>query len=156
MALDYANSPSRTTEFDIFGTGSGDIRTKDTTHQFGVRPGVGYVYAPYSRIYLDYQYEYFTDDTGTLAVNRFYTGIDHEFAEFFHMRGGTVIDTHGNVSVAGGIGIYSSSVFIDIAYQYNMFPEVSEEFGTAQSFGISVSIPFGGTPSTDLQDIRLP
>lgn len=141
-ALDYAVTPSTTTMFDL-GMGGGDMTIKDTGHQFYVRTGAAFVYAPASRLYLDYQFAHFTDDSGDLSVNRFYAGIDHELALWFGARAGTAIDAHGNVAVTAGlIFVPSSSVYIDMAYQYAMFPEVEEEFGTAQLFGIAFGVTF--------------
>ena len=50
VVFDYAFSPGRTTLFDFMGTGVGDVRVKDTTHQYVLRPGVSYEYAKDSAV----------------------------------------------------------------------------------------------------------
>lgn len=74
LVFDYAFSPSRTILFDFMGTGVGDVRVKDTTHQYVLRPGVSYEYAKDSAVYADYQYGAFHDESGHLEVHRFYIG----------------------------------------------------------------------------------
>jgi hypothetical protein len=141
--LDYAFSPGRTTQFDFMHTGMGDVRTEDTTHQFLLRPGVSYEYATDSSINFDYQFGSFFNDTGTLNVNRFYTGMDHRICKWLFARAGTNLDTEGNCAWTTGIGIYPTDWFtIDIGYQHNAFPEVKKEFGNAQLVTLSVGIRF--------------
>jgi hypothetical protein len=118
-------------------------RTQDTTHQVLLRPGLAWDYARRSRVYLDYEFGSFHNDTGTLRVHRFLAGVDHEIVLWLNGRAGTVLDTRGNAALALGLGIFPSQrVFIDLAWQQNMFPEVEREFGRAQTFGVSVSFAF--------------
>ena len=108
-----------------------------------LRPGVHWEYRERSRLYLDYQFAVFTDDTGTLREHRLFAGVDHMVFEPLAVRAGTLVDDFGNVAWSVGVGIFPSErVFIDIAYQQDMFPEVEREFGDAQVFAISVSVSF--------------
>lgn len=136
FAIDYAATRSSTS---VVGMGV----MEDVLHQLLVRQGIAWEYAERSRVYLDYQYGNFNDDTGSLAVHRVYLGVDHMVAEFLAVRAGTVVDHFGNAAFTIGVGIFPSErVFIDIAYQYRMFPEVEREFGRSQGFAFSVSVSF--------------
>ena len=58
-------------------------------------------------------------------------------------RAGAVVDNFGNTAFSIGVGIFPSEhVFIDIAYQYFMFPEVELEFGRSHGFAFSISVAF--------------
>lgn len=143
LVFDYAFSPGRTTLFDFMGTGVGNVRVKDTTHQYVLRPGVSYEYAKDSAVYADYQYGAFCDETGHLEVHRFYMGVDHRVRDWLFLRGGTAMDVRGNTAWAVGLGIYPSErVSIDVGYQQDMFPELEPEFGRSKTLTISVSITF--------------
>lgn len=143
LVFDYAFSPGRTTLFDFMGTGVGNVRLKDTTHQYVLRPGVSYEYAKDSAVYADYQYGAFRDETGHLEVHRFYMGVDHRVRDWLFLRGGTAMDVRGNTAWAVGLGIYPSErVSIDVGYQQDMFPELEPEFGRSKTLTISVSITF--------------
>ena len=94
-------------------------------------------------LYADYQFATFEDDTGRLTVHRFYVGADQTVTEGLYARLGTAVDTEGNVSLAAGLGIApSETVYIDIAYQYDVFPELEPEFGRADLFSIGLTVLF--------------
>lgn len=143
LVLDYGVSPGRTTLYDYSGVGPNRIRTKDTTYQFISRAGASYEYKKDSAFYFDYQFGWFSNDTGTLRVHRFLTGIDHQVFQPLFIRSGIGLDTKGNIALTCGIGIYPSKEFsIDIGYQFNMFPELIPEFGRSNLFTISIGIIF--------------
>ena len=143
VVFDYAFTPSRTTMHDFLGLGIGDTRTTDMGHQFILRPGLSYEYLKDSIVYADYQYGVFRDGTGSLAVNRFYAGVDHSICKWLFVRAGAALDTKGNVAWTTGLGLYPCDRFsIDIAYQNDMFPELKPEFGRSRTLTISVSISF--------------
>ena len=143
LVFDYAFSPSRTTLFDFMGTGVGNLRVKDTTHQYVLRPGVSYEYAKDSAVYADYQYGAFHDASGHLEVHRFYLGVDHRVCDGLFLRGGTAMDVRGNTAWAVGLGIYPTERFsIDVGYQQDMFPELEPDFGRSRTLTISVGITF--------------
>ena len=143
VVFDYAFSPSRTTLYDFMGLGIGNTRIRDTTHQFVLRPGLSWEYQKDSSVYADYQLGSFSNDTGSLLVNRFLWGVDHKLAEGVFVRGGTALDTKGNASWTCGLGIYPTDRFsIDLAYQDNMFPELTPEFGRSRTLTLSLSFTF--------------
>jgi len=140
MVFDYAFTPTRTTVHDFMGLGTGDVRIRDTGHQYVLRPGVSYEYKKDSAVYADYVFGMFRDDTGRLGVHRFMVGVDHNIIKGLFFRTGTTLDVRGSASWACGLGIYPNDwLAIDIAYQNNMFPELETEFGRSQTFTISVS-----------------
>jgi len=143
LVFDYAFSPSRTTMYDFLGLGVGNQRTKDTVHQYVLRPGVSWEYKKDSAVYADYLFGSFHDDTGRLRVHRFMVGVDHEVVDGLFARGGVTMDTHGNTAWACGVGIYPCDRFsIDLAYQANLFPELDMEFGRSRTLTVSVSLTF--------------
>jgi hypothetical protein len=141
VVFDYAFTPTRTTLHDFMGLGIGDVRIRDTGHQYVLRPGVSYEYKKDSAVYADYVFGVFRDDTGSLRVHRFMVGVDHNIIKGLFFRTGMTLDVRGNASWACGLGIYPTDwLAIDIAYQNNMFPELETEFGRSQTFTISVSL----------------
>jgi len=143
LVFDYAFSPSRTTMYDFLNLGIGNQRTKDTVHQFVLRPGVSWEYKKDSAVYADYLFGSFHDDTGRLRVHRFMVGVDHEVIDGLFARGGVTMDTHGNTAWACGVGIYPCDrLSIDLAYQDNMFPELAVEFGRSRTLTVSISLAF--------------
>jgi hypothetical protein len=143
VVFDYAFTPARTVLHDFMGFGIGDTRSTDMGHQFILRPGLSYEYMKDSVIYADYQYGVFRDGTGSLAVNRFYTGVDHSICEWLFVRAGVALDTKGNASWTTGLGLYPTKRFsIDVGYQDNMFPELAHEFGRSRTVTVSISFSF--------------
>jgi hypothetical protein len=141
-ALEYSSSRDRTTLFDLTGAGN-DKRLHDTTGQFVFQPGLAFEYGKSRRIYVDYKLGILHNGDGTLRLHRLLAGIDHEFVPFLNGRAGVALDDRGNVSPTFGLGIFpSETVFIDVSWQIDMFPEVRQEFGRSNAFGIAVSIVF--------------
>lgn len=143
LVVDYTWSPSKTTYYDIFGVGTGDVRIKDKTEQFTLRAGPSYEYKKDSTINLDYQYGSFKNDTGKIEVHRVFAGIDHRIVDALFVRAGVAMDNHGNTAGTCGLGIYPlKTLSIDVGYQYDMFPEIQSEFGRSDLLTISMSLNF--------------
>jgi len=141
LVADYSQSPSKTTYYDIFGLGTGDVLVKDTTKQLTLRAGPSYEYRKDSTVSLDYQYSSFENDTGKLEVHRMFAGIDHRIVDALFVRGGFALDNKGNTAWTCGLGIYPlKELSIDVGYQYNMFPEIQSEFGRSHLLTISISV----------------
>lgn len=141
LVVEYAYSPAKTDLYDLFASGTGDLVLYDHTRQFAVRSGPSYEYAKDSTVNLDYQYISLENSTGELSIHRFYAGIDHRVVDALFLRTGFVVDTHGNNSWTGGVGIYPLKLLgIDVGYQYNMFPEIQPEFGRAHLITLSLSL----------------
>jgi len=143
LVLDYSESKGRTVMYDFMGFGVGDIKSHDTTRQYGLRPGVSFEYKKDSAILFDYQYARFSNETGRLRAHRFYFGVDHELVKGLYLRGGMNFDARGNTAFACGLGVYPSDWFtVDVGYQHSMFPELEPEFGRAHTLTISVGLRF--------------
>jgi hypothetical protein len=141
LVIDYSQSPSKTTVYNIFGFGPGDVLVKDTTKQFTLRAGPSYEYRKDSTVNFDYQYSSFKNDTGKMEVHRMFAGIDHRIVDALFVRGGVALDNHGNASWTCGLGIYPfKQLSIDVGYQYDMFPEIQAEFGRSHLMTISISV----------------
>jgi len=145
VVFEFASNPSKSVTYDLFGEGFGKLREEDSALQFQFRPGVYFHITEDLTSYVDYQFGYFGDGSGALRVHRFYGGLDQTIIDGLYLRAGAVVDIEGNVSGAIGVGIVTSKsedLLIDIAYQYNAFPEIEPEFGKAHLFGIGVTIRF--------------
>ena len=116
----------------------------DNTRQFLARPGVTWEYMDESTIYLDYQFATFWNNEGTLNTHRVFAGIEHKLFEGLFARGGTTVDMCQQAYAwTGGVGFYPTSwVSLDLAYQYDMFPELAREFGRGQTLNVSLSFTF--------------
>jgi hypothetical protein len=140
VILDYAAVVSDTWALDP-ATG-GQLTSDDTLHQFLARPGLSYKVGRWT-LYADYEFGLFNDSSGTLRVHRFYLGPNWEVTDAFSLRAGTVIDDRGNVGATFGIGVFPSERWsIELAYQYDMFPEVRAEFGRSHALVVSATILF--------------
>ena len=143
LVFDYGCSYGRTTMYDLFGQGFGDLRIKDTTHQFLLRPGISYEYKEDSAIYLDYQLGYFCNDEGRLETHRFLAGVDHGITSWLFVRAGVAKGVHTDASWTAGTALYPNDwLTIDLAYQDNMYPELSPEFGSSRAVVLSVGLSF--------------
>jgi hypothetical protein len=144
FVFDYSFSPTITDFYNPLGPGSATLQSKDTTHEFLVRPGIVWEYSKGSSLYLDYQGGFFSNRTGALWVNRFPIGIEQMvIKDILYLRAGATFDTTNQVSPTAGLGLtLGDRGSIDLAYQYNMFPEIRSEFQTAQSFVLSLGIGF--------------
>lgn len=136
LVLEYGILPIRT---KVLGASI----EQDTAQLFLVRPGIALEYLEDSILFLDYQYGVFWDDTGTLNTHMFQIGVEHKLWEPLYVRGGTALDTEGNVSVSAGIGLWlSQQVVIDVGYQYDNFPQLQLEFGRSHLFAAGLTIFF--------------
>jgi hypothetical protein len=141
VVLDYGWSSDRSV---TYGFGAGDTHANDHTRQILVRPGVSWEYKKDSGVYMDYQFGTFWNSTGQMNVHRLLLGVDHAIVEGLFVRSGTTVDVcKGLYSIACGIGFYPTKWFgLDVAYQYEMFPELIEEFGRAHTLNVSISFTF--------------
>lgn len=141
VVIDYAVSLSSTTYYDILGLGIGNQIIHDRTKQFGLRVGPSYEYAKDSTFSLDYSYNSYLNDTGSLDLHRFHLGVEQKVWEGLFVRGGYVLDGYGNSSLTSGLGVYPSKQFsVDLGYQYSMFPEIQPEFGRSHVITVSLSL----------------
>jgi len=139
LVLDYGWSSDRTVV-----AGAPPLKICDSTRQFLVRPGVSYEYMEDGTVYLDYQFGTFSNDMGRMDVHRVLLGVEHGITKWLFLRAGTALDpVIGSSSVTCGIGFYPASWFsLDVGYQYDMFPELREEFGRSHALNVSVGFTF--------------
>ena len=144
IVVDYGWSRDRTCWYAIPAWGIAESHTYDRTRQILVRPGVSWEYMKDGTVYLDYQFGTFWNDTGRLNVHRIYGGIEQGFFEWVYPRVGFTWDpARGSWAYTCGMGFYPTKwLSVDVAYQYDMFPELSEDFGRAHVFNVSVSLTF--------------
>ncbi len=139
LVLDYGWSSDRTAIYT-----DPEMHLRDSTRQFLVRPGVSFEYMKDCTYYLDYQFGTFWNDTGTMNVHRIYTGVDHALTDWLFLRAGTAIDPGVmNCAWTCGIGFYPTKwLSLDVGYQYDMFPEIHQEFGRSHTLNASLSFSF--------------
>jgi len=144
LTVDYGYAPFQTERFDVLGLGTGTLRSKDVTQRVLVRPGLAWQYATRGTLYADYQVGVFWNDRGTLWVHRFPLGVEYWLIpQGWVARLGTTVDTRGSPALTAGTGMaVSRHAFLSLAYQYGMFPELRPEFGSAQTFALSVAVLF--------------
>ncbi len=144
MVVDYGWSHDRTNYYAIPAFALPEVHVYDNTRQFLVRPGVTWEYMDESTIYVDYQFATFWNNTGTLNTHRVFAGIEHKIFKGVFLRGGTTVDICQQAYAwTGGVGFYPTSwVSLDVAYQYDMFPEIAKEFGRGQTLNVSLSFTF--------------
>jgi len=143
LVLDYGWSRDRTNYYAIPFV-SPEIHVYDNTRQFLVRPGVTYEYLKDCMVYFDYQFGTFWNNEGTLNVHRLYAGIEHGLNEWIFARAGTCFDPCAEACAwTCGLGFYPAEwLSFDVAYQYDMFPELGLEFGRSHTLNLSASLTF--------------
>ena len=141
--LDGQVTPSDTTVHDFMGLGIGDVEVSDTMYTLMGRVGLYTFLTKDLTLYADVQAAYFTDDTGSLVTYRLFAGLDQTVIRGLYVRAGTVLDAYENAALALGIGITPSErLMIDVVWQYDMFPEITPEFGVGQTFGVGLTVLF--------------
>jgi len=143
LVVDYAQSSDRTAMYDFLGLGGGTVKMNDTTKQYITRIGASYEYKEDSAVYLDHQFFKATNSTGRLMTHRFLAGVDHQVVKGLFLRAGGAVDATGQTGFTCGLGVYPTDWFtIDVGYQYDMFPELSPEFGRAHTFILSIGLTY--------------
>lgn len=143
LTVEGQASRSETTLYDLLGLGFGSMVVKDTTYGLLVRAGIYTFLTKDLTLYADYQAAWFEDDTGSLTTHRLSLGLDQTVIRGVYARVGTLLDAYGNAAFTAGIGVAPSErVFIDASFQYDMFPEISPEFGRGDTFGLGVTLLF--------------
>ena len=118
-------------------------REEGVQHQFVLRPGVSYEYAPLSTVYCDYQYGAFFNPRDCLEDHRFSAGVEHRLLDFLLVRLGPSMDVRGNVGLSTGVSLLlGPHVSAEFGYQYNLLPELRPEYGRAQTLQGILSFRF--------------
>ncbi len=140
MIVEYGFQPYRsktTTQMSLPLSPSPVLQTteaKGTQEQYILRPGLSYEYAKGSTLFADYQLGIFNSDRDNLVNHRFNAGIEHRLLEWLFVRFSPSVDLEGNLGVSIGLTAFLSKwCSIEAAYQYNMLPEIENEFGRAQT-----------------------
>ena len=119
------------------------IRLRDTTNISEARVGLGWRPTKQIGVYTDLQYVHLDDDMGTTEVGRLYVGTEIFPTPTLALRLGGVFDTQPQAGITAGIGFYGiKGVPIELAYAYNTFTEVRQEFGRAHLLSLSVVFLF--------------
>jgi len=140
VALEFSGAPAKTTTYDFMGLGVGDTIEKDTTYTLLARPGIYAFLNDDLTAYVDYQFAHFWDGAESLSIHRLYAGLDLTVREGVYVRAGTILDGFGHAAFTAGLGIApSETLLIDLAWQYDMFPELNQDFGTAHVVSLGIS-----------------
>ncbi len=140
---DYAYGPSDTTTTFRSPFFRAHSESGDVAHQFTLQPGIAYEFRENALVHLDYQFGWFSNDSGAFTEQRVAAGTDIPLARFLYLRAGAAIDWRRNFAWTTGLGFYPrKGLYLDLAYQNDMFPEVQREFGHSHTINASVSWQF--------------
>jgi hypothetical protein len=140
---EYAWSPFRFDALVPTGVGLVPISGEDTQYQRIARLAASYEYCEYCTVSADYQYGDFENDQGTMETHRFSVGVQHNVLQFLFLRAGATADQHGNVGGLAGVGAaLGRAVMLDIGYQYDTLPELTQDFGHSSTLQVTLSVRF--------------
>jgi len=126
-----------------FGPGTVAIDEKDTTDSVNLRGGIGWRPSDGLGLYADWQYLQLDSDFGSVDVGRMFLGMEALASRSLALRLGGSVDTEQNTTASAGLGFYGiKGVPVEIAYSYNAFPEVNQEFGRSHLLSVSIAILF--------------
>jgi hypothetical protein len=119
----------------------------DTIESIDVRGGVGFQVENVWGVYADVQYRRlsgFRDSAGAIdsvELGRLFVGAEHVLTKGIIGRVGGSVDTGGRATVSTSAGVMLSDwIAMDVAYEYNAFPEVRDELGTGHLVAFSVVV----------------
>jgi hypothetical protein len=119
--------------------------TKDrgTQQQYIVRPAISWEYGDMSTLSVDYQYGRFFNKNSCLQSHRWTVAVQHRLQEWLFLRGSGSVDQRGNMGASAGVSAFvAKNAGFFIGYQYNMLPELTQEFGQAHTLQMGFNIRF--------------
>jgi len=126
-----------------FGPGTVPFSEHDSTRNINVRAGLGYRATDQLGIYADWQYLHLDGGMGSLDIGRMYAGLEATPSPVWTLRLGGSLDTEHEGTVSAGVGFQGiEGVPIQLAYVYNAFPEVNQEFGRNHLLSLSAVLVF--------------
>lgn len=143
LMFEYGFQPWRSTALVLGPQGFMRVKTAGTQYQFLLRPGVSYEYAKYSTVFLDYQYGTFHNRFGCFQNHRFSAGVDHRLLDWLFLRIGGSFDARGNLAWTCGASVHLARwCGIEFGYQYDVLPELRQEFGRSHTLQLTFSARF--------------
>ncbi len=113
------------------------------SHQFTLRPGLAYEFRENTLVIS------ITNSAGSQATaarsrsSASRSATDLPIARFLYLRAGAAMDWRTNFAWTTGLGFYPrKGLYLDLAYQNDMFPEVQREFGHSRTLNVSMSWQF--------------
>lgn len=96
-----------------------------------VRMGIGFTPSDFLGLYSDIGYYFFeAGPLGSIEATRWLGGLELQLTEALVASAGICIDDQADVTLSAAlISTHLACVTLQIAYQYNAFPEVAPEFG---------------------------
>jgi hypothetical protein len=116
----------------------------DTVSIFRIRAGAGFKPNEATGIYIDANGLYVrTQRSGSPSIGRFALGVEHYTGDGWTLRGGTSVDTMGQVNWSAGIGYrLAATVNAEFAVQSNGAPELNPELGRTRLIAASLGLAF--------------
>ena len=111
------------------------------TRSINLRTGVGWRPSEKVSAYLDWEYYRLWNDEDSVSVGRAFGGVEYMPWRALALRVGGSVDTVGKTTASAGIGFYGvKHLLFELAYVYNAFPEIRQEFGVAHLVSSSIVI----------------
>ncbi len=109
-----------------------------------VRAGLGFTPTPFLGFYADGEFFQLTTAAGPeLDTSRFLCGVEIAPCPHRTVRVGTSVDRFGNTTISAGLGIAPvEHVVLEVAYQYDAFPEMASEFGKFHLLHLAVAMQY--------------
>jgi len=119
------------------------MKDRGTQQQYIVRPAISWEYGDMSTLSVDYQYGGFFNKDDCLQSHRWTIGAQHRVLEWLFLRGSASVDHRGNMGGSAGLSMFvAKNAGLFVGYQYNMLPEISQEFGRAHTLQMGLNIRF--------------
>jgi hypothetical protein len=111
------------------------------TRSINLRTGVGWRPSEKFSAYLDWEYDRLWNDEDSVSVGRAFGGVEYMPWRALALRVGGSVDTVGKTTASAGIGFYGvKHLLFELAYVYNAFSEIRQEFGVAHLVSSSIVI----------------
>jgi hypothetical protein len=156
VVLDYQYQPTKLGSYAPLPDGVKNTAGAETErvdyHQALVRAGLAcrYLYEPWGTegryrtgyLRIDYQWGWQASHESELQVHRIYAGGNFPFTPFLHLQAGATVDDRRNVSWSAGLSFLLPTLAIEAAYQHDLLPEISHEFGHVETVVLSAGFAF--------------
>ncbi len=153
LSVDYAYQPTKRGKYSahpaVVEGASGKFVPRDYQQLF-VRAGTAWRYTPLAWAekkragYLrgDYQWGWLSSGTSELQVHRLYLGGSYPLHAMLDLNAGAVVDDRRHVAWSAGFSFKIPNLAIEAAYQYDILPEISSDFGHSETIVVSMGFAF--------------
>ena len=153
LSVDYAYQPTRLGKYSahpaVVEGAPGKFVPRDY-HQLFLRAGTAWRYTPLAwaekkragYLRLDYQWGWLSSGSSELQVHRLYLGGNYPLHAMLDLNAGAVVDDRRHVAWSTGFSFKLPNLAIEAAYQYDILPEISSDFGHSDTIVVSIGFAF--------------